>query len=1045
MRILILHLSDIHADEKNNACLGRDGLVVDAVKNMEYEGLDAAIVAISGDIANTGIETEYYAAWEFNEKVIKGLESNLAGHNGAENVPVYCVAVPGNHDCHIPKDSAVRDTLIGNLPNDLTDSVIRTCTQVQEYFFQFRDTFTGDGIIANSEGVKNKLYYEYLFTVGSEKIHFMCYNTAWVSRITEKQGELSFPVEAFSQHKSESDVTVALLHHPYNWLKADNARQLRTRIESHVDIVLTGHEHDSTSRRSQSSTGERNTYIEGAVFQGNKTDMSGFNVLEIDTKRADGPKQKFCQFIWDGTRYILGPGTCYEQDGTTVLWESFQVGRMRQREQFRLNDEMKRWLADPGVTLQHRGLDHLALADVFVYPDLLELTFISTSTPRKIKSVDVSNLAGECKYLFLAGDDQSGKTSLCKMLFESMRANGYVPIYLSGYDVPQLKTGEKTFKYLEKVYEKQYDRNTLDAYKQLDRDKRVIIVDNFHKLSMQGTTRRDFVTALTQFAGYVILIGDELTLSVNEMADPACISNDNAPFSFFAIQPMGYRLRNMLVDKWLLLGSVADPESREFTQKLHRISNTLDTLIGQNYIPAYPVYVLAVLQADESGTHLDVKAANHAYFYELLIRNALARSGNNQQYEVSMAYLGYMAYTFFDQRISGADPTTIMGIHNNYVNLYEINLNLKNLIAEFTQNLLLNCHEEIISFKYPYIYYYFVAAYLRDHIGEPKVQQQIIYMSQKLHVTQYANIMLFLCHLSKDPFIIEKMLEVANECYSATVPAQLGDDVAFLNTMRNETENLTLEDESAKKARQRIMDALDENTDASKDKDNHLDLPEEPLESSANALDPITQLNASLKTLQILGQILKNFLGHITGQDKFRIASACYGLGMRTLGQMLGFLEQDQEALCRLLAKVLQHQNPSWAPEYLEKRARESIVNMASLFSFVLIRRTSIAVGSPMLETTYAKIAAQNNSTSTKLINTSLSLDHKGGFPDKEIIGLADALKSNPLAYGLLRYLVYEHLCLFPVDFRKTQRICDALNISDKRVLASHSSRKLVK
>ena len=39
-------------------------------------------------------------------------------------------------------------------------------------------------------------------------------------------------------------------------------------------------------------------------------------------------------------------------------------------------------------------------------------------------------------------------------------------------------------------------------------------------------------------------------------------------------------------------------------------------------------------------------------------------------------------------------------------------------------------------------------------------------MSQKLYEEEYGNIMIFLCHLSKDEFIIQTVLDNAKEIFS---------------------------------------------------------------------------------------------------------------------------------------------------------------------------------------------------------------------------------------------------------------------------------------
>ena len=47
------------------------------------------------------------------------------------------------------------------------------------------------------------------------------------------------------------------------------------------------------------------------------------------------------------------------------------------------------------------------------------------------------------------------------------------------------------------------------------------------------------------------------------------------------------------------------------------------------------------------------------------------------------------------------------------------------------------------------------------------------------------------------------------------------------------------------------------------------------------------QLNAALKSIQILGQLLKSFPASLTGEKKKEIANATYRLGLRTISSFL--------------------------------------------------------------------------------------------------------------------------------------------------------------
>ena len=75
-------------------------------------------------------------------------------------------------------------------------------------------------------------------------------------------------------------------------------------------------------------------------------------------------------------------------------------------------------------------------------------------------------------------------------------------------------------------------------------------------------------------------------------------------------------------------------------------------------------------------------------------------------------------------------------------------------------------------FRYKYIFYFFVARYLRDNINKTEILECISKLSRQLHHEESANIMIFLCHLSKDERVLGAMLVRLGAC-SISVAASI--------------------------------------------------------------------------------------------------------------------------------------------------------------------------------------------------------------------------------------------------------------------------------
>lgn len=65
------------------------------------------------------------------------------------------------------------------------------------------------------------------------------------------------------------------------------------------------------------------------------------------------------------------------------------------------------------------------------------------------------------------------------------------------------------------------------------------------------------------------------------------------------------------------------------------------------------------------------------------------------------------------------------------------------------------------AFRYPYLYYYFVAGYLSSNIHEPSIWTHIRKLTETLTEEYAGDIRLFLADLSKDPSIIDAMITAA--------------------------------------------------------------------------------------------------------------------------------------------------------------------------------------------------------------------------------------------------------------------------------------------
>src|SRR5262249_50078699 len=151
---------------------------------------------------------------------------------------------------------------------------------------------------------------------------------------------------------------VSAFHHPYQWLEPVNGRAFRGRIEESSDLVLTGHEHSATNRRTSTLKGEEFTHVEGAALQEPDSGPSGFNVFVLD-----GParKQLFVEFVYKGGRYVPA-----HDEIDLPAWTELPLNKIRTRGTFVFTTRHSAVLEDIGLQLSPPGIETAVLSDLFV-------------------------------------------------------------------------------------------------------------------------------------------------------------------------------------------------------------------------------------------------------------------------------------------------------------------------------------------------------------------------------------------------------------------------------------------------------------------------------------------------------------------------------------------------------------------------------------------------------------------------------------------------------------------------------------------------------
>jgi hypothetical protein len=210
-----------------------------------------------------------------------------------------------------------------------------------------------------------------------------------------------------------------------------------------------------------------------------------------------------------------------------------------------------------------------------------------------------------------------------------------------------------------------------------------------------------------------------------------------------------------------------------------------------------------------------------------------------------------------------------------------------------------------------------------------------------------------------------------------------------------------------------------------------------------DALQSLTKVLIAMKTLQILGQILRNFTSSLEGPIKLEITRECYSLGLRTITAILSFCHQDVPGVRQYIGSLIAERTGITDPKKLAARTEDMIVWMGTLATHGMVKRVSFAVGHSDLTKTYRKVLDRDKRLSIQVIDAAMRLDHFEDPPEKELKQLSVKVRKNNFTYSVLRQIVADYIYFYDHDFSTMQRVGSHWDIAVNapKYLATHSKK----
>lgn len=1008
MRACLVHLSDIHFRKTTNPVSNRIQALANAILATDPEFKDC-IVVVSGDIAREAGEDEYGIAAAFLGHLRTELSANRPG------LAAQLVSLPGNHDCILPvSEIALREILVKGLISSIETptpdkAVLDQLLQAQRTYWQFEKA------LSLGDGVPQTLRVVYLM-VGPHRVRFNVLNTAILSQRTEHQGTLRVPIaeiERLQPVASEDALSISVLHHSYVWIESNNGLRLRSQLERISDIVLTGHQHHQHSFYKTNSTGEAVLYLEGGALQDEQApSQSAFSVLLFD---FDASHERTVSFKW-------------VQDAYKVVddsdWRPLQINR-EIRNRFDISSVFLEFLSNPGANYVHRYKSDLRLSDIFVYPALRVMSGGNRPSISEVLGKGVLQFVMDSQRLVVQAPDRGGRTALAKTLFTDLLSKtNRVPLFIDGSKIKSAKES-RVHNLFKAAFENEYSAKMFEQFNQLPRERRVLLVDDWHKSDLNGPGQKAFLQTAYNSFGSVILFANVFS-EVYEIANPhesTIVQFDRAKISEF-----GPVLRGELIDRWAILGrehSLSDLELQRETEDMERL---LKDVLGRNTLPALPFIILCVLQAHQENKINSPEEGSFGYLYEVLVTGALSKSNSSRpQIDKKYTFLSLLAYRMFKDGHSAKSVPDVRTLAAEYSQSHLVNVDIDAMLKDLEYAQILVNIEGNYSFSYRHLYYYFVARYYREAMQGPTSAtflKEIKDMIDAILSDQNYTVLIFVVYfIRSNKEIIDHLIHNANIILKPVVPATLSGDIG--DSVKVEDDEMMLDREYDVRENRRRRRELMQEMHGEGENDEALDhaTVDKPINYSED-LPPVVKFEWALRQINLFGHLIRNSPGYLPGEDKVRVLTTTYNLGLRNMRGVLQIVNESREQLKEAILDAIdkgQIEAKNSDPDVLVQDFVALVTRMVALGS---IKTISLAVGVPDLEKAYkATLDVIGRTNATRLIDLSIRLDHFNEIPISTIQELHKDFGAKTFADVVLIDMIAYHFSMYDVGRQLMQRV----------------------
>lgn len=686
------------------------------------------------------------------------------------------------------------------------------------------------------------------------------------------------------------------------------------------------------------------------------------------------------------------------------------------------------------LTKAHSNKNNLLLDDIFIHPPLEKFDEFRERQDNVSSQIVIEELFLYSKVL-IAGESQSGKTTLCKYFYKNLFNRKYFPIYLCDKN--------NNFKGLinkkiEKAFYEQYEGV---VFEEIEVNRIIPIIDDFHYANLKDKIIND----LDIYTNLVIIVDDIFSLNIKN-------EKQLRGFSHFKIKELLPSHRNNLIEKWIHL---SDNENYNDNVRYHYLDKTtelinvsLGKVIGGGIMPAYPFYILSVISSHETfGTQLDQEITSQGYCYQALIYLSLSKVGvKNDEIDTYKNFLTELAFFIYSKKLVIIDQLDFAEFMRTYLNSFNLPIDQNILLQKLNETqIFIKDSTGNYLFKYLYLYYFFVAKYLSDNNSSNDLH--LDYIVSNLHKDENSYIAIFISHHSKNDSILDRIIAKSDELFSKNIPALLtNDETKFfdekLDNIIKEVLPLSTDcPEKERATRLKYADKVEEsiiNDESKEDDENNL----------------AKELRRSVKTVEVMGLAIKNRAGSLRKDKIELIFEHAMNVHLRSLNGFFDIIKSHEDIIVdylssRNIQKIQEHNKKqvlknkpikTLSNDDLKKLSKIIYWNLNFNIVYSILNKIIHSLGSNKLIEIVDNVCDKENSPASFLIKHGIYMWYCKSLNLDKIEKKFLEPNFSETAKKIVRYMVINHCKMHRLDYKEYQKIENKLGISKANLRVNSSN-----